>query len=117
MGTFLGSIAGWMSIDVVAALFGLIAATIAFRSTPNGGDIGAVAVGFASGSSAFLLGVMAVLVFDPDPKHSLFDSLLTKNGVLLFGALGYAALINIRTCPGILSLFNRTKPAEKVGVE
>lgn len=95
----------WLSIDVCAALAGVLCAVIAFYSTkPEGGDVASVAVGFASGSAAFLLAVSAVSLFLPNSY--IFDALRASNKVLMFGALGYAAFINLRTVPGVLTLFN-----------
>jgi len=96
----------WISVDVIAALVGVICAIIAFyHARADGGDVTSVAVGFASGSSAFLLAVSAVSLYLPD-RH-IFDELIASNKVLLFGALGYAAFINLRTVPGVLAFFNR----------
>ena len=108
----LSGVSGWVSIDLIAAIVGIFSAIIAYRSTPIVGNFEAVAAGFAAGSSGFLIAVTAVLVFDPDPQHTALVSLLTKNGVLSFGALGYAALVNFRTCPGMLEIFTRKKPAK-----
>jgi hypothetical protein len=94
-------------IDLCAALFGAGCATFAFLRAPNGRDVTNVAVGFASGSSAFLLVIIAISVFR-DP--SLFETLLANNRVLLFGAIGYAAFINFRTIPGALTFLDGKKP-------
>jgi hypothetical protein len=98
----------WITIDVIAALVGVICAGIAFfHAKSSSGDVAAVAVGFASGSSAFLLVISAIALYLPG--RNIFDSLMSNNKVLLFGAIGYAAFINLRTVPGLLDLLERRK--------
>lgn len=88
--------------DLCAAIFGALCAAFSFFRGPGDRDVTNVAIGFASGSSAFLLTVVAISVF---VNEKLFEALLVSNRVLLFGAIGYAAFINARTVPGALTLF------------
>lgn len=96
----------WPAADLCAAIFGAACATFSFFRAPGDREITNVAIGFASGSSAFLLIVIAVSVFIDE---KVFESLLASNRVLLFGAIGYAAFINVRTVPGALTLFSGKK--------
>jgi|SRR5579862_1666478 len=84
--------------DLAAVICGLLAAIYAMWRGPGSLDGSNALLGFASGSSGFLLTAMAV---SPFISQTLLVNLLHSNPILLSGSLAYAAILNIRSIPGI----------------
>lgn len=89
--------------DLAAVICGVAGAIYAMWRGPGSLDGSNALLGFASGSSGFLLAIMAA---SPFVNPTLLSDLLHSNPILLSGSLAYAAILNVRSIPGILKSRN-----------